>query len=259
MAVAATWIAGFVDVVGFLLLAHILTANMSGNSVRIAVGGATGKSASILERGWPVACFTAGLMASALVHEIGARRRFLSTSAITYGIEAVLLTYVEVFYVSSGRIVTTAPQYFVPAALLALAMGMQNATLTRVGALSVRTTHITGTISEFVEGFSQFLFWAFDRLRGSGARRRHRVFAVALRQRSFQEAVLTAFLWISFVIGAFCGTLAIHDFKRYLLLPPIVMLGLFMIFDLLRPLAASAEHHRFAVSGAAERSGSHQP
>jgi uncharacterized membrane protein YoaK (UPF0700 family) len=215
---------------------------MSGNSVRIGTAGATGNASEILRRGWPVAFFTAGLMASALVHEIGARRRFLSTSAIIFGLEAALLGCVQIFYINTGRISASGPQFFAPAALLAFAMGVQNATLTKVGALSVRTTHITGTISEFVEGFSQFIFWMFDRLRGTGARRRRRILAVMMRQRSFQQAVLTALLWISFVVGAFCGTMSMRQFHAYLLVPPIIALVVFLTLDVLRPLAASAEH-----------------
>lgn len=242
MSLFATWVAGFVDLVGFLLMAHILTANMSGNSVRIGAGSANGNATDVLRRGWPVACFTAGLMASALIHEIGSRRRFLSTSAIAYGLEAALLVYLQVVYIAGGGMARAAPQYYVPAALLAFAMGVQNATLTRVGALSVRTTHITGTISEFVEGFSQFLFWLFDRLRASGARRRRRVISVVTRQRSFQEAALTALLWIAFVVGAISGTYSMRHIHSYLLVPPIIVLIMFLVLDLVRPLAASAEH-----------------
>ena len=241
---AATWVAGFVDLVGFFLLAHILTANMSGNSVRMATGAANGNGAEILRRGWPIAFFTAGLIASALVHEVGSRHRFLSTSAITFGVEAALLGCVQLLYVQSGAAMGVGSHFYVPAALLALAMGVQNATLTRVGALSVRTTHVTGTISEFVEGLSQFSFWTFDRLRATGARRAHRLLAIARRQQHFQQAVLTLLLWTSFALGALCGTLTMRNFPSYLMLPPMLVLVIFLAFDVVRPIAASSEHQR---------------
>lgn len=242
IAVAATWTAGFVDLVGFYLLAHILTANMSGNSVRFASGIASGNGSEILRRGWPVAFFTVGLLASALVHEVGTRHRFLRTSAIVFGLEAALLMTVQMLYTKAGPAFGDGPRYFLAAGLLAVAMGLQNATLTRVGALSVRTTHITGTISEFAEGFSHFCFWSFDRLRAAGANRIRRVLALAVRRHDFQQAVVTVCLWTAFVLGALSGTLTMRYSASYLLLPPVAALIVFLVFDLIRPLAASAEH-----------------
>ncbi len=243
VALVASWTAGFVDTVGFLLLSDVLTANMSGNTVRIGVGAVTDNATEALRRGWPILLFVVGLVFSAIVHEAGARRRFLSTSAITFGLEAALLGGFEVLYTEHPGGLTRGSTFFVAAALLAFAMGLQNATVTRVGALSVKTTHVTGTLTTFAEQVSLFLFWAHDRLRASGAQRCRRVLRLVSHQESFQKALLTGLLWAGFAVGAISGAAARASMGAQLLLPPMLVLAALLVVDLARPIAASDEHN----------------
>lgn len=243
VALAATWTAGFVDTVGFLLLSHILTANMSGNTVRIGVSAIDSNGAEALRRGWPVLMFVAGLVTSAIIHEAGARRRFLSTSAVIFALETLLLLAVDVFYLIRGvGQLAQGSSYLAAAALLAFAMGLQNATLTHVGALSVKTTHITGTLTQFAEGVSQFYFWARDRLSFQGNSRWRRTVLLAPHQKSFRQALLMLLLWSAFIFGAICAAAARRHFSELLLLPPAVMAFALAVIDVLHPLAASDEH-----------------
>jgi len=242
VAVVASWTAGFVDTVGFLLLSDILTANMSGNTVRIGVSAVTTNGFEALRRGWPVLIFVVGLIVSATIHEYGARRKFLSTSAITFGLEALLLVGFDVLYVIRGSSIKTGTSFFTAAAALAFAMGLQNATVTRVGALSVKTTHVTGTLTKFAEGASQFFFWIHDRLRAAGPYRWRRVLRVAPYQKSFREAVLMLLLWVAFIVGAICGAAGQVYFGHFALAPPVVAAVALAAVDLARPIAASEEH-----------------
>lgn len=243
VALAATWTAGFVDTVGFLLLSHILTANMSGNTVRIGVSAIHSNGGEALRRGWPVLMFVAGLVTSAVIHEAGTRRRFLSTSAVIFALETLLLLAVDAFYmIRGGGQLTQGSTYLTAAAMLAFAMGLQNATLTHVGALSVKTTHITGTLTQFAEGLSQFYFWSRDRLSCKRSSRWRRTLLVAPHQKSFRQALLMLLLWVAFVVGAICAAAARRYLSELLLLPPAVMAFALAVIDVLRPLAASEEH-----------------
>src|SRR6185312_16782835 len=73
LAIGLSWIAGFVDLVGYIRLDHILSANMSGNTVELAYFLKKGQAASALPRGWTILMFVCGLFLSALIHEVGVR------------------------------------------------------------------------------------------------------------------------------------------------------------------------------------------
>ena len=62
-----------------------------------------------------------------------------------------------------GQIVDLqSPGYFGLVALLAFAMGVQAATLTHIGPLTIYTTFVTGTLAKFSEAFTRSLFWSYD-------------------------------------------------------------------------------------------------
>jgi uncharacterized membrane protein YoaK (UPF0700 family) len=243
VAVAVTWAAGFVDTTGYLRLSHIFTANMSGNTVRVSLGAATWNWNMAAQRFWPLVAFVTGLLISAAIHEAGHRREFTRTSAIVFGMEAMLLACFMALSrtVWAGNLQSGEP-FYVCTALLGLAMGLQNATITRVGALSVKTTHITGTLTSFAEAFGEFLFWLRDRLHAPYRNRWQRVYRTAWRQKTFREAVLTASLWIAFFLGGVAAVLGLHSWGNASLVPIVVFLLLLALLDLRRPIAASDEH-----------------
>jgi uncharacterized membrane protein YoaK (UPF0700 family) len=242
VAVSAGWVAGFVDVTGFLLLSHVLTANMSGNTVHVAIGTATLAWADVVRGGLALSMYVAGLIVSAVVHEAGLRHGLVSTSAVVLGAETVLLIGFEVLHAGIWQLGSTVQRPYFEVTLLALAMGLQNATITRVGALSVKTTHITGTLTEFAAGLSQFLFWFHDRLQARYPGRRHRVWRTALHQKPLRQAVLLGALWIAFFAGAIAGALATGSWGALALAPPIGVLIVLTVLDIVRPIAASDEH-----------------
>src|SRR6185312_10110218 len=195
--------AGFVDLVGYLSLKHILTANTSGNTISLGQGLVAGDSGLAAIRGWALLMFICGLFIAAFVHEFGERRKFHSVAAITLGLESLMLIVYAIggqHALQNGEITGSTPHLFLLLALSTLAMGIQNATLTRVGMLSVRTTHVTGTISKFAESASRHLIWMYDRLRHG--RSLSLTFSASLRQRDFIIASLTVLLWICFLLGA---------------------------------------------------------
>ncbi|HET7209731.1 MAG TPA: YoaK family protein [Terriglobales bacterium] len=243
VALLATWIAGFVDTTGFLQLSHILTANMSGNTVQVALGAASLDWNKAAERFWPLVAFVAGLVVSAAIHEAGARRKILSTSAIVFGLEALLLG--SFIWMSSelwhGN-PTSAAGFYASTTVLGIAMGLQNATVTKVGALSVKTTHVTGTLTKFAESLSQFLFWAHDRLHAIFQHPVKAAARTALHQKTFREASLLGGLWVAFFVGGVSAGLCLGSLRTFSLLPPLAALIGLSALDVVRPIAASDEH-----------------
>src|SRR6202044_3318427 len=97
-----------------------------------------------------------------------------------------------------GQIVDLhSPVYFALVALLAFAMGIQTATLTHIGALTIYTTFVTGTLTKLTESFTRVLFWAYD-LRHKGV---SYVVSRAFGQQDVQEGAMLASTWTCYLLG----------------------------------------------------------
>ncbi len=241
LAIGLTWIAGFVDIVGYMVLDRILNANMSGNTVEIAYGLLRHGHGQALARGWAVLMFVAGLIVCACIHEACIRHGILSSAAVTLGIEAVLLAgFVvggEKYLGPGGAQANLSPAAFdLLVALGCGAMGLQNATLTRVGALTVRTTHVTGTLAQFAESWSRYIFWFYDKTRGPEKYRYRETVRLSLHHEDFVDAGITAALWAGFLAGAVSGAWLLGVWKLNCLFVPVAVLVWFVAADLRHPI-----------------------
>jgi uncharacterized membrane protein YoaK (UPF0700 family) len=238
MAIGLTWIAGFIDIVGYVTLKQILNANMSGNTVLIPYHLFEHGPVGALARGLAVLMFVAGLIGCACIHEACVRRGILSSAAVTLGLEALLI----LIFVEEGRkyVSTSMPScaFYTMIALACGAMGLQNATLTRVGALTVRTTHVTGTLAEFAESWSRYMFWFYDKTRGPREGRFREAVRLSFQHEDFRDAAITAGLWIGFLLGALCGVWLLHLWLLNALFLPLVVLLAFAAADLRHPITA---------------------
>ena len=88
--------------------------------------------------------FVLGAMCSTLMINFSRRRRLHSQYALPLALEAVLLL---LFGVLGARLI---PGFFVPltVVLLCFIMGLQNAIITKLSNAEVRTTHITGMVTD---------------------------------------------------------------------------------------------------------------
>lgn len=244
MALGATWVAGFVDATGWMLLSHIYTSNMTGNTIQVSLHWADRTWSGVLQRGWPIAMFVAGLALAGIATEACVRRGLNSFSAINLGTEAVLIGCFIPFAapaLHNGEIQGTSFWYFnFLVALLALAMGIQNQTVTKIGPLSFRTTHVTGMLSHLGTDVAEYFFWAYDRLRSKTSSPAAFV-RDSLHRTEFRGLSLHAGLWTSFAAGSIA---AVYSHRRWGvsgLAAPVSLLVVMVIIDLIRPIAASAE------------------
>jgi uncharacterized membrane protein YoaK (UPF0700 family) len=238
LALGLSWTAGFVDIVGYMLLSQILSANMSGNTVEIAFHLYRGSPGEAAARALAVLLFVVGLFACALIHEACKRHGVRSRAAITLGAEAALLLG---FVVLAQRYPGHHESRAVFDALLAfatLAMGLQNATLTRVGALTVRTTHVTGMVTKFAESGSRYLFWLYDKTRGAATGRYREAFRLSVHHEDFKDAAITGGIWVSFLAGGFAGVWLDNAWDARALLLPITLLVAFVGVDLKHAIAS---------------------
>lgn len=221
-----TWVAGYVDLVGWVVLYHIYTANMSGNTIASGLRFGNGDWAGAFARLYPVAAFAAGVLVNGIVYQWAKRQepsRYVFP--IIMAAEAVLL----VVFLALGLTMLPAKQLTAPSAgawvalatVAGLSMGVQNGALAASGQLSVYTTHVTGTLTRMVEHVAEYLYWLRDRTRGRLRQRLWPALRVSPRQKCVHEAVLHFGLWFFYLLGATLGDAALGRFGIPCLVAPI--------------------------------------
>ena len=145
MLVALTVVTGLVDGVSYLALGHVFVANMTGNVVLLgfAIAGAAGLSASASLAS--IGAFMVGALAGGRVgvRYGGHRARHLRAAA---AISASLVVIAVILAAIVGQPVPLGARYAL-IVLLALAMGMQNATARRLAVPDLTTTVLTLTLT----------------------------------------------------------------------------------------------------------------
>lgn len=240
LAVTLTWVAGFVDVVGYVLFRGIYTANMSGNTIDL---GRTLPSATIgpmLRHLSAILFFVAGMVAGRMVIDFAARRNTRAVASVTLAIEAAML--VALMYWGSGRPYPEEPwPFYGLIALAALAMGFQNITVNHVGALTVYTCFITGALTKFAQSFSRYIFWFRDRTEHRFKQRVWKVVRLSARNGGFQESCYLACVWLAYVGGAASGWYARENWALFSLTAPIGVLLAVIAVDQIRPVSVEEE------------------
>jgi uncharacterized membrane protein YoaK (UPF0700 family) len=135
MALALAALAGWVDATAFVRLARTYVSFMSGNSTSLAAGLSATYTPKLALTVSVLAAFVAGTIAGELVAMArGGRRR-----------AAALVTEAMILLAASFAALPV-NALFLPAVLLAVALGIQNAALHEAGGLHVALTYVTGTL-----------------------------------------------------------------------------------------------------------------
>jgi uncharacterized membrane protein YoaK (UPF0700 family) len=139
-----TVVTGVVDAVSFLKLGHVFVANMTGNVVFLGFAVADATDFSIPTSLVAIAAFLAGALAGGrLASRVGRHR----------GRHLAVATFIETVLVVAALVISMSPLdpngeilRYALIVLLALTMGIQNATARRLGVPSLTTTVLTLTL-----------------------------------------------------------------------------------------------------------------
>jgi uncharacterized membrane protein YoaK (UPF0700 family) len=199
LAAYLAWIAGFVNSAGFVLVGSF-TSHVTGNVGRFANDLATRDLAAAGAAFVMIIGFFGGACVASLIVE---SRRFTRTPT-AYGValmcEAVLLA---LFGLATTTALDASPRLRdSQALLLCLAMGVQNSLVSRLSGAVVRTTHLTGVVTDLgVETARWLAHWR---------RRLH-------RHKHPRDAPVVAkirlhlTIFVTFIVGALAGcTLALR-------------------------------------------------
>jgi uncharacterized membrane protein YoaK (UPF0700 family) len=167
--VVLTVVTRVVDALAYLRLGHVFVANMTGNVVFLGFAAAGAGGLSVWGSLLAIACFLpGGVAAGRLASRLGDDRRRQLYAAAT--VELVLCSIAVAVAAVAGQNLGSGSRYAL-IALLALAMGVQNATARRLAVADLTTTVLTLTLTGIASD---------SRLGGgSGAHTVRRVIAVA--------------------------------------------------------------------------------
>lgn len=229
VALVLAWTAGVVDAVGYILLAGVFTAHLSGDSAAMAVHAGSHNWIEFLARGVPIPVFVIAVFVGGVLLEtaarVGVRRRLGLLIAVEL---ALLLAFFLAALAQPGALIRSwRPLYFVLISVLAAAMGLQTSALQRVGGRTIRTTYVTGMLTNFA---NEMVTWTLRswRLPASGSAREARL---ALRRAAFLIE-----LWMAFAAGALLGGFGEPLWKQWALLPAIGGLCVVLGVEAARPL-----------------------
>ena len=244
VALSLTMVGGFVDAVGYIALFEVFTANMSGNSVHVGIYLAKLSWMELARPLCAIVSYVVGMALTRIAIGVAGRAGMRRIASFTLAAEAVLLAFFAhaTPKMHLGQILDQhSLAYFSLVALLAFAMGVQTATLTHIGPLTVYTTFVTGTLTKLTESFTRVLFWFYDQRRMMGM---SRVGARVWHQPDVQEAAMLASTWICYVIGATIGTVMKGKWELRALYLPVGLLIAFVVLDLMRPIDVEEERHQ---------------
>lgn len=244
LAVTLAWVAGYTNIVA-LLSCGTVTSHMTGAASNLGRGVVRGDWTLVGFELYLLGTFLAGAVLAGIATETGKRRGWDSIYVLPMVFEALLLAGfalgLELLPQDwAGTATTHQPPsaVYVLIGLAAGAMGLQNATITSISSGVVRTTHVTGVLTDVGMEIVNSVLAARAALQRSArltrAERRARFTGdVHVRRLALLSSILG-----SFVLGAALGVIA-FDFvsMQWAMFLPVTFLAWIIAQDLKRPIA----------------------
>ena len=215
------FVAGAINAGGFLAVQRY-TSHMTGIVSAVADDLALGSIGLAIAGLILLAAFTAGAATTAVLINWARRRQMRSKFALALLLEAALLL---VFGLVGANLAAFA-YLLVPATvfLLCFIMGLQNAIVTKISQAEIRTTHMTGVVTDLGIELGRLIYWN---------RTRHRDdihFVKANRDKLFIHSTILGLFFTGGIVGAlafkavgFSATIPIALLLVAMASPPIIL------------------------------------
>ncbi|MFW9078430.1 YoaK family protein [Pseudomonas sp. P2757] len=153
---ALAFVAGAINAGGFLAV-NQYTSHMTGIVSSMADNSVLGAYGPVLSGAGALLSFLVGAACSAIMVNYSRRRRMHSEFALPLLFEAFLL----IGFGFLGAQLSTVDGLFVSVTvmLLCFIMGLQNAVITKISKAEIRTTHITGIITDIGIELGKLVYW----------------------------------------------------------------------------------------------------
>lgn len=237
LAITLAWVAGYTNVIAVLSCGTVVS-HASGTTSNLGSDLAEGKWGPALFGLFLLATFLFGAILSAFSTELGRRRAWESIYVAPVVLQALFLAVFALglefipradLSASSGR--------FVIIGAASAAMGLQNATITRISNGVVRTTHVTGVLTDFGLELVQLLWWVRDCARDIPPGTVRELERGLHTHPTARRLALLASIIGSFALGAGLGTLAFDEAPRWAMFPPVLFLFWIVYQDVAAPIA----------------------
>ncbi len=220
---ALAFVAGAANAGAFLAV-KLYTSHMTGIVSSIADNLVLGDMTLVLSAVGAVLSFLLGAMTSAVMINHGRRRDSRSQFALPLLLEAALF----LLFGLMGATLANVKGLFVPATvmLLCFTMGLQNAVITKISGSVVRTTHLTGIITDLGIELGKLVYWNRSTDAASAP-------VIADRERLATLGLLIA----SFLAGGLIGTVGFKHVGYLSTLPLagiLIYLSAVPVFDDIR-------------------------
>src|SRR5205814_9106916 len=188
------FVAGAVNAGGFLAVQRY-TSHMTGIVSSIADDLVLGQAALAMAGVSSLLAFMAGAATTALLINWARRRQMHGEFALSLMLEALLLLVFGLL----GANLELFVDVFVPSTVLLLCfiMGLQNAIVTKISQAEIRTTHMTGVITDLGIELGRLAYWN----RSADANARH--FVRANRDKLKIHGAILSLFFIGGLVGAF--------------------------------------------------------
>jgi uncharacterized membrane protein YoaK (UPF0700 family) len=152
-----TFVAGAINAGGFMVVGHY-TSHMSGIVSGVADQAALGMWMLAAAGLLALLCFMAGAAHSAWLINLGRRLGWRSRFALPLLVEAGLL----LAFGLAGALLDSRTVAIPVVPLLCFLMGVQNATITKISGARMRTTHVTGIVTDLGIEIGKLFYWNRD-------------------------------------------------------------------------------------------------
>src|SRR4051812_33556781 len=235
LAVTLAWVAGFTNIVAVLTCGTVIshasgTTSNFGHQIAVGDWRLAGYGACL------IVTFFIGAAISGFCTELGRRRGWESIYVLPMIAETVLLAIFAIGIEINGHTQGGITFLWMTAAA-SMAMGLQNATITRISNGVVRTTHVTGVLTDLGLETVQMLWWVRDRGRNVPPGTSLGLVHGAYTHPTARRLAILASIIFTFALGACLGTLVYQHFPRVVMFPPVAFLLWIVYQDVTRPIA----------------------
>lgn len=249
LAITLAWVAGYTNILTVLTCGTV-TSHVTGTVSQWGLDLVQGRWGLMLFTSFLLATFLAGAMISAVCTETGRRRGWESIYVLPIAVQASLLAAFAftVERLEPGAAVGGARLYFMTG-LASAAMGLQNATITRLSGGVVRTTHMTGVFTDLGLESVQFAYWVRDRHSNSPPLPASSLIRSVQTHPTARRLALLASVVGSFALGAGLGALAFGEFPRWAMFAPVLFLFWIIYQDVRLPICEIEPSELVATGG----------
>lgn len=218
-------VAGGVNATAFFAVG-LHASHMSGNVAMVGEMLASGRWELAREGLRLVLAFVAGAVSAALLLD-ASRHRQRGRHAAALLVEAGTLGAVGLWMYQHPHLRDATVMWG-----LSFSMGLQNALVTRVSGAVVRTTHMTGVLTDIGIELVRMVTWVRDGARGQGPRGLLKMVRALPAAVQFARTRLHLGLLLAFLIGCTAGPVLYLAHGAAALIPPCVVLLLLVALDL---------------------------